>query len=128
MFPKAEGTYMATMMNTFFLLVENPDMYFAYHRDSILPESRDLKLISAALYLLGDCYLRGKGLKIHPSSKTDGLARESLFEMYEAIVSAVNQRPYLYPALAGIIGRGQAAMEIEWLLDGYSRWSESESG
>jgi len=68
--PNADTVFLAHRLDTFMDLVQDPKGYFERNPDAILPESWDLKIISAALYLLSDCYLRGKGLKYHPASKT----------------------------------------------------------
>jgi hypothetical protein len=119
-------TFLADRIDTFIDLVSDPKDYFKRHQDAILPESLDLKITAAALYFMVDCYLRGKGLKNHPRSKTLEQAVEGLSDIWAFINNEVDERPYLYPKLHGAMSRGQAAVEIEWLIDGYSKWSEQD--
>jgi hypothetical protein len=121
---KADIIFLSHRFETFVDLVQDPQSYFRRHPDSILPESNDLKISAAALYLLVDCYLRGKGIIYHPASKTLGLAQEALSDIFTGIHKEVLARPHLYPKLVGILARGQAAVELDWLIDGYSKWSE----
>jgi hypothetical protein len=125
--PSDDIVFLSKMMEVFTELMQEPKGYFERNPDVILPESWDLKITSAALYLLGDCYLRGKGLKYHPASKTLAAAMEALGVVWEGIIKEVAVRPYLYPRLSGVLGRGQASVELEWLLNGYSRWTEETS-
>lgn len=121
---ESDMVFLAGRVDTFIDLVQDPQGYFKRHQDTILPESLDLKMLAAAIYLLVDCYLRGKGLKYHPRSKTWVGAIKALYEVWNAINNEVKARPYLYPKLQGALARGEAAVELDWLIDGYSKWSE----
>lgn len=123
---KPDIIFLADRIDTFVDLVQNPQGYFKRNKDAILPESLDLKIIAAALYLLGDCYFRGKGLSLHPRSKTREIAMEALAATMNAIHKEVEARPYLYPKLSGVFGRGEAAVEFDLLLNGYSKWQEEK--
>lgn len=120
----ADAVFLGKKMETFVELVSNPQKYFERNQDSVLPESLDLKISAAALYLLVDCYLRGNGLKFHPSSKTKEEFQEALAEVWEAIRKEVESRPHMYPKLIGTVGRAQAAVDLDCLMDGFSRWEE----
>ncbi len=122
----ADMVFLAKRINTFVDLVQDPQDYFHRNPDAILPESLDLKITAAALYLLVDCYLRGKGLKAHPRSRTQMLFMEALSQVMNAVDQEVDARPYMYPKLSGALGRGQAAVELDLLIDGYSLWSTEE--
>ena len=125
---KADMIFLASRINTFIDLVQDPQGYFNRNPDAILPESLDLNITSAALYLLVDCYLRGKGLNPHPRSSTRERARDALTAVWEAVEQEVEGRPYRYPKLHEAIGRGQASIELDLLLQGYSLWAvEDES-
>ena len=121
---QSDMVFLAHRMNTFIDLVQDPQDFFKRNPDAILLESFDLKITAAALYLLVDCYLSGKGLKYHPRSRTRENAMEALAEVVDAVDNEVEARPYLYPKLCGALGRGQAAVELDWLMDGYSKWSD----
>lgn len=120
--PPKDIVFMASMIETFVKLLENPERF--YKESTGLPESDDLRITSAALYFLGDCYLRGMGLKMHPASKTRVEAMEALAGLWDGINKEIEARTFLYPRLSGLIGRGKAAVELEWLVNGYSRWSD----
>lgn len=123
---KSDMVFLANRINTFVDLVQDPQDYFDRKPNAILPESFDLKITAAALYLLVDCYFRGQGIKIHPRSST----QERVMEMLPAVVVAVWQevadRPYMYPKLDGVLGRGQAAVEIDFMVQGFSLWATEE--
>lgn len=121
---RSDSAFLAGRIDTFLDLVQDPNAYFKRHPDAILPESFDLKIIAAALYLLVDCYLRGGGLKYHPRSKTVTEAMDALSDVWQEVNKEIEARPYLYPKLSQAIGRGQASVELDWLLQGYSKWSE----
>jgi len=124
----ADMVFLAKRINTFVDLVQDPRGYFNRHPDVILPESLDLKITSAALYLLVDCYLRGKGLKDHPRSSTQERARDALAAVWEAVEQEVEGRPYMYPKFHEALGRGRASIDLDLLLQGYSLWAtEDES-
>lgn len=120
----SDMVFLAKRINTFVDLAQDPQGYFNRNPDDILPESLDLKITAAALYLLVDCYLRGKGLKYHPRSSTQERAMDALTAVMEAVDQEVDDRPYMYPKLSGTLGRGQAAVELDLLLQGYSKWAE----
>jgi hypothetical protein len=126
MINKKDSIFLAHRMETFIDLVQDPQAYLDRNQDVILPESFDLKITSAALYLLGDCYLRGRGLKMPLKSTGERGALETLNNMFDAVRKEVEARPYMYPKLQGVLGRGQAAMEVELKMDGFSFWSEDE--
>jgi len=123
---ESDMVFLAKRLETFVDLVQDPQAYFERDRDDILPGSPDHKILAAALYLLIDCYLRGEGLKFHHASKTLVDAMDRLSVIWGTIQREVTARPYLYPKLNGALGRGQAAVELDWLLDGYSKWSEGD--
>lgn len=77
---RSDAADLAYQFDKFLELVEDPDKYFKDH-NKMLPESRDMKALAAALFLLGDCYLRGRGLNLNPRSKTSGMAVEGLASM-----------------------------------------------
>lgn len=116
--------FLAHRLNTFVGLMQDPNALLKYERGDGLPESNDLRIISAGLYLLFDCYMRGMGLKYHPKSKTLDATMEKLNELYEAVRNEAEARPYLYRHLQGALGRSQATVELDFLIDGYSKWSE----
>ncbi len=120
---KADVVFLAKRMDTFVDLVQDPQSYFNRNPDAILPESLDLKITAAALYLLVDCYLRGKGLRMHPRSKTEVAAMEGMTAAMEAVDQEVADRPHMYPKLQGALGRGQAAVELDFMVQGYSLWA-----
>lgn len=125
--PNNDIVFLSHMMETFTELMQDPKGYFE-REPGVLPESLDLKITSAALYLLGDCYLRGKGLRYHPASKTMREAIEAVSAIWEGVSQETAKRPYLYPKLSGVVGRAQAAVELEWLREGYSKWTEETPG
>ncbi len=116
--------FLAHRMNTFICMMQDPQASFKSYREAGMPESADLQIISAALYLLFDCYMRGMGLNLHPRSKTREKAMDKITELYEAVAQEVEARPHIYPKLHGALGRAQGAVELDFLIDGYSRWSE----
>jgi len=120
---EADIIFLTDRMDTFVDLVQDPQGYFSRNPDAILPESFDLKITAAALYLLVDCYLRGQGLKNHPRSSTQARAMEAMTTVWAAMVQEVAARPYMYPKLNEALGRGQASVEIDLLLQGYSNWA-----
>ena len=125
---KADMVFLAKRMDTFMDLVQDPQGYFSRNPDLILPESLDLKITAAALYLLVDCYLRGQGLRIHPRSSTQERAMGAITAVMEAIDQEVADRPYMYPKLKGALGRGQAAVELDVMLQGFSLWETGSEG
>jgi len=116
---KPDMVFLTTRIDTFVELVQDPQGYFTRNPDAELPESLDLKIIAAALYLLVDCYLRGQGLKQHPRSST----RHRASEVMAAVRQEFAARPYMYPKLDGALGRGQAAVDLDFILQGFSLWS-----
>jgi len=82
--------------------------------------------MSAALYLLVDCFLRGKGLNLNFRSKTREEGLEALSEIWTEIGKEAEARPYRYEKLYASLARSQAAVEMEWLIDGHSKWSEDD--
>ena len=123
---KPDIVFLASRINTFIDLVQDPQGYFNRNPDEILPESLDLKIAAASLYLLVDCYLRGQGIKTHPRSSTQGQAIEILAAVWEGVNKEVEARPHMYPKLIGALGRGQAAVELDLRLQGYSLWAEGD--
>ena len=121
---KADMVFMANRINTFVDLVQDPQGYFARPLPDGLPESFDLKVTGAALYLLVDCYLRGQGFRMHPRSKTNEIAMEAMTAVMEAVDQEVEDRPHMYPKLEGAIGRGRAAVELDLVTQGYSLWEK----
>lgn len=120
---KADMVFLANRMDTFVDLVQDPQGYFNRNPDSGLPESLDLKISAAALYLLVDCYLRGQGLRIHPRSSTHARALEAMLAAMEAVDQEVEARPYMYPKLKGVLGRAQAAVDLDRMVQGFSLWA-----
>lgn len=112
--------FLANKIDTFLDLVQDPQGYFKRNPDDILPASFDHQITAMALYLLGDCYLRGKGLKLHHRSKTWESAMEALSAVMKAVAKEVKARPYMYPKLSGVLGRGEAAIELDLILQGFN--------
>lgn len=123
---KSDMALLANRINVFVDLVQDPQDYFNRKPDAIWPDSFDGKLISAALFLLVDCYLRGQGIKMHPRSTSQELGIEMLSAVWQGIIEEIDSRPYKYPKLYGAIKRMQAAVELDFLVDGFSRWSDDE--
>lgn len=126
--PLADMVFLANRIDTFVELVQDPQGFFKRYPDEILPGSLDHQLIAAAFYLLVDCYLRSKGLKAHPRSKTQIAFMEALTEVAEAVIKEVKARPYMYPKLSGLLGRGEAAIELDLLMQGFHFDSGEENG
>ena len=123
---KPDMVFLTNKMDTFVELLQDPPGYFNRKPDPVLPESLDLKIISAALYLLVDCYLRGQGLKLHPRSITQERGMEALTTVWMAVTHEVAARPHMYPNLHGAFGRGAAAVDLDFMLEGFSLWSTEE--
>jgi len=117
---------LAHRIDTFVEVVQDPKGYFKRNPDEILPGSLDHQITAAAFYLLGDCYLRGKGFKDHPRSKTQVEFMEALAEVMESVSTEVRNRPYMYPKLFGLLGRGEAAIELDLLMQGFNLNSGEE--
>ena len=122
----SDMVFLSNRIDTFVDLVQNPKDFFNRGPENILPESFDLKVYGAALYLLVDCYLRGKGLKTHPASSTRERAFDALGAVMEAVNHEVEARPYMYPKLHGILGRGQAAVDLDFISQGFSWWAPED--
>lgn len=120
---KPDMVFLASRIDTFVDLVQDPRRYFNRNPDAILPESLDLKITAAALYLLVDCYLRGQGLRNHPRSSTQQRAMEALTAVMGAVDQEVEARPYMYPKLKEALGRGQAAVDLDLIVQGFSLWA-----
>ena len=123
---KPDIVFLANRINTFIDLVQDPQGFFNRVLDGMPPKSLDIMINAASLYLLVDCYLRGRGLKIHPRSSTQDEAMETLVAVMQAIDEEVEARPYRYPKLIGVMGRGQAAIELDSMLQGFSLWATED--
>ena len=123
---KPDIVFLASRINTFIDVVQDPQGFFNRVLDGMPPKSLDLMINAVSLYLLVDCYLRGRGLKIHPRSSTQDEAMETLVAMMQAVDEEVAARPYMYPKLSGVMGRGQAAVELDSILQSFSLWAEED--
>ena len=115
----SDAVFLSHQMDTFLEFVADPQAYFDRFPDPILPKSFDHYKLAMALHLLGECYFRSKGLKLHPRSKTEGQAMDALLELIKALTEEVKVRPHMYPALSGVLGRGEAAIEMDLILQGF---------
>lgn len=123
----ADTVFLATRIDNFIELVQEPQGCFRRMLDKSYPGSFDRQIIAAAFYLLGVCYCRGKGLKEHPRSKTQMVFLEVLSTVIEAIGKEVNARRHLYPNLSGALGRREAVVELDEIIRGF-HLSSDESG
>lgn len=126
---KADIGFISHRMDSFINLIESPDRFFEEAGAKEITKSRDCNLISAALFIVADSYLRGRGLKYHPSSSTQPQFMEELVAILAGVQAEVKARSYLYPYLFPAIGRSIGSLESESLLEAFeNRASQTENG
>ncbi len=124
----SDAVFLSHQLDTFLEFVADPQAYVDRFPDPILPASFDHYKLAMALHLLADCYFRSKGLKLHPRSKTEGQAMDALLELINAVTEEVKVRPHMYPKLSGVLGRGEAAIELDLLMQGFHFEAENKGG
>jgi hypothetical protein len=116
---KADVIFLASKMNSFLEVVEDPKAFRKSPSDISLipiPDCFDLRILSIALLLLGDTYLRAKGLIFHPRSNTKEIFMEALTSLLNRVWDEAKRRPYLYPKLSAAIRRSEAATELDSII------------
>jgi len=80
------------------------------------PWSKDVYVLLSTVTAIMDSYLRAKGLKRHPASKTEKEHFAAGTRILGQIFQEVIDRPYLYPRFKSHVDKGIVGLELLEIL------------
>lgn len=121
-----DAVFVTKKMELFVELIRDTKGFLLKHMTGTLANSPDGQLETAALWIVGDSYLRGKGIVAAFSGEKGEAYLERLGVLLKGVQDETLLRPYLYPYLKGVMDRAMAATELDMMTHHFGEYLSAD--